>query len=362
MLKNLDKKRLALIFIIPLIIIIFLFIIKGCSGGSSSFESYEKKMTSAAVDYFSKKNMLPVTEGGEVSVTLEELVSSGSIKSPSKSLNDKSCSGKVTVRNNGASIEKNNGGFYLYTPYLECDKYKTTYIIDKLKENIVTSKSGLYESIDGYIFKGDKVNNYVSFFDKLYRIISIDNNGIMRLVKVQRESDSVVWDTKYNIDVKDIYGVNDYSDSYIYDILNNVYLSSSDKQKKHLVANGICYGNRSVDYIKIDNSMECQSVLDNQFISLLYTYDYANASYDPNCVSIGAGACLNYNYLYNTLGSTWLLNGVTDNSYGIYYYSSGALYIKRASNSYKYHIVINLSGYELYTKGDGSKDNPYVIK
>jgi hypothetical protein len=50
-----------------------------------------------------------------------------------------------------------------YIVNLECEKYSTVKLIDKLKEDIVTSKSGLYVTNDGYIYKGDKVNNFVSF-------------------------------------------------------------------------------------------------------------------------------------------------------------------------------------------------------
>lgn len=81
---------------------------------------------------------------------------------------------------------------------MSCDDYQTTYLIDELLKGVVTEKSGLYQVEDGYVYKGAKVNNYVSFFDKTYRILSIDNNGILKLVKVDQEKNRVNWDSKYN--------------------------------------------------------------------------------------------------------------------------------------------------------------------
>lgn len=357
MLKSVDKKIIYIfgaLVGIPIFLILFLVMIKGCSSGKSSFSSYENKMISSAENYFTKKNMLPLNEGGTSTVSLSDLVSNGDISSPEKKLKDSSCTGSVSVRN--------NGGYYFYTPYLECKDYKTVYIIDKLKEGIVTEKSGLYETSDGYVYKGKKVNNYVSFFDKKYRIISIDNDGIMKLFKVDSEKDRVVWDSKYNTEVKRSYGKNDYADSYLFEVLSGTYQKVSDKQKKHLVARNICYGNRTLKNGSIDKSEECEQILDNQFVSTLNTYDFAMASYDADCVSIYSGACINYNYLYDTVSTTWLINGVKDNSYQVYYYSQGNLLSTRAISKNKYNLVIYLSGYELFTKGDGSKDNPYIIK
>lgn len=363
MLKKMDKKNVyifaGLIFV-PIVLILFLVLIRGCNG-TLSYSKYEDKMIKAAEKYFSDENNLPVTEGGEVTVSLDDLVNGGYLKSSEKLLKDDSCTGSVTVRNNGASLKANNGGFYLYTPYLSCDGYETSYLIDKLMEDVVTSKSGLYQTDDGYVYKGSKVNNYVSFFDKNYRIISIDNDGILKLVKVDSEKDKVIWDDKFNTEKNRAYGKNDYSDSYIIDALLNKYLETDINKKKHLVAYDVCVGNRGLNYVSIDKTNECSDKLENQFISLMNTYDYAMASYDSECTSIYSGACSNYNYIFDSINSTWLMNGLSDNSYEVYYYQ-GTISYGKANNKKRYNMVIYLSGNEVYKKGDGSLSSPYVIK
>lgn len=347
---------------IPFIFIILLLILKGCFSKKMNYNEYEKKMISAAEKYFVSQKSLPTQEGEENSVSLDTLIKNDYINSPDKFFKGKSCTGNVIVKNNGASVKENDGGFYFYIPYLECSDYKTIYIIDKLKENLVTEKSGLYQVNDELIFKGDKVKNYLLFFDKSYRIVSIDQNGIMKLVRDSSEKNKVIWDGKYNVDIQRSYGINDYSDSYIIDELNNIYLKTSDNQKKHMVAQSICYGNRYLNNSNIDKVNECSKKLDNQFVSLLNTYDFAMASYDKNCLTIGGGACRNYNYLYNTLVTTWLVNGDADNSYKVFYYSQGSVISSKAANQKKFNLVIYLNSKELYTKGDGSKENPYIVK
>ena len=364
MLKNIDKKYLYILGAligIPIVLILFLALIKGCSSGKSSYESYEKKMVSAAEKYFTNKKILPITEGGTVTVTLDELVKGDYIKNPEKKLDDKTCIGSVTVRNNGVSFEKNDGGFYVYIPNLSCDKYNTVHLIDKLKEDIVTEKSCLYETSDGFVYKGAKVNNYVKFSGSLYRIISIDNNNVLKLIKDNQEKDSYIWDKKYNLETKQNDGTNDFSDSIIIDTLYDFYSSFNKDDKKHIMAYNACYGNRSETYTNKDTIYECSKTIDNLFVGLMNTFDYFNASYDSNCIAYDSPSCRNYNYLYDMLDDTWLMNGISDNSYYVFYYSTGYFELSKANSYRKVNIVINIDGNEVYTKGDGSLDNPYVI-
>lgn len=364
MIKNMDKRsKIILLSLIgiPVFIILLLIILKSCSSGKSAYSTYENKMVKSAEKYFTNKNKFPIMEGGTVQVSLDDLVKEEYIKSPDKELNDSNCSGYVTVQANGISVDDTNIN-YLYIPHLSCDNYKTVHLIDKLKEQIVTEKSGLYETGDGYVYKGAKTNNYLSFYGKKYLIISIDSNNVLKLVKIDAEKEKVVWDDKFNPEINNAYGKNDYSDSYILDYLQGLYLETDSNKKKHLIAYSVCYGNRLYDDDSVSKSAECSKKLDNQFISLLNTYDYAMASYDPDCNSIYSGSCSNYNYLFNNLFSTsWLMNGTQDNSYEVYYYSYGIWY-SRASKSNKFNMVIYLNGNELYTRGDGSFSDPYIIE
>ena len=106
-LKRLDKKFLVIagcLIVIPLLLIVFLAVVQGCSNSKMSYENYEKRMIKSAEKYVKAKKKTPTLEGESFTVSLKELIDDGYIKSTEKLLDDDSCSGSVTVRRNGASI------------------------------------------------------------------------------------------------------------------------------------------------------------------------------------------------------------------------------------------------------------------
>lgn len=367
-LKKLDRKFLIIaisLLVLPILLIIFLAIIQGCSNRKMNYDAYEKKMISAANVYFKNKDMIPTKEAQTAKVTLDELVKNTSLKDPAKALKDDTCTGSVTVRRNGNSVEKNAEGFLNYTVDLKCKDYSTVHLVDKLKENVVTSDSGLYQIDNTYIFKGDNPKNYITFFGVNYRIMSIDSNGVLKLVKEDSEDIDRIWDNKYNVDVEHYYGKNIYKDSQILKYLLNDYNNSkviSKKAREHIVAYNVCIGKRSSNDYSINKSTDCSEVLQGQVISLINVSDYASASLDQDCNSTNSRACNNYNYLYRVAQSTWTLNSVSDNTYGVIYLSNGMMRTTNANDYNDYNIVIYVDGNELYTEGIGSSENPYIIK
>lgn len=350
------NKKLIIIFVllicIPILLLVFLAVLRGCSN-SYSYEEYEKKMISASQKYAKNRKKLPKNNGDSVVINLSDLEDKDYIKKATDVIKNDSCTGTVTI--------KNNGGQYLYIPDLVCENHKTQHLIDTLLKDVVDSKDGLYKVNDGYVYKGAKVNNYVSINKKIYRIMSIDENNILKLVYLKQDDKMYVWDRKYNVEKKQSVGKNDYTDSNMLDIINEKYEKISDSEKKHFVSYNLCIGKRSKSNLAVNKDEECSVILPNQFIGLLNTYDFAMASYDIDCNSIKSGACQNYNYLHQSLGTTWLINGLADNTYDVAYYSGGYIYYNMAYYSKKVHYVFYIDGNEIINKGDGSKDNPYVI-
>jgi len=209
--KKLDKKFLMIacfMIILPIFILIFLMIIQGCSNQKMSYEKYEKKMISAAKKYFEDNDLLPQSESAVSRVELSKLIEDEYIKDSLKALEDDTCNGTVTVRKNGSIIEENKGGFFNYTVNLECKDYKTVSLNDLLLEDLTNSESGLYKYGSSYIYKGDDVDNYIKFYGTLYRILRIDENGILKLIKFESENINQQWDNKYNTEVNNSYGKN----------------------------------------------------------------------------------------------------------------------------------------------------------
>ena len=355
--NKMDRKFLltaGLLIAIPIFIVILLVIIRGCSSGTS-YEKYQDKMVQKTDNYVKNHQLLPGKSGKEVVVTLDELIDNG-LKSPEKALKDSTCTGSVTVKRNNKE--------YMYVPYLECSKYTTDYIVDHLKKDIVKSESGLYKEGNEYIYKGNKVKNYVSFFGTLYRVIKIDSNNNLRMVKAKRDDNQISWDDKYNVSSDDDLGINDYYNSEIYDQLWKQYNQEkivTKEMKKHMVGHSVCLDKKSID----DRSLQqpvCQNVLNNQFISLPTIYDYTLASYDNDCKQIGDGACANFNYLDDVLTSTWTVNASSNDTFSVYYLAGSYVDVADANTYKSYYWVISISGNELYTSGDGTETSPYIIK
>ena len=365
-LKKLDKKFLIFagcIILLPILLIIFLALIQSCGkSGKTTYEKYEKDMIKAAEKYF--KESLPTEEADFVTVELDTLISKKYLKSTEKSLDD-TCTGNVTVRRNGSSVETNDGGFLNYTVTLNCENYNTTHLVDKITSEVVTSESGLYKVDDGYIFRGNKVNNYMTFFGQSYRIVSIDKDGILKLIKSEGENLPRMWDNKFNSEINKVYGKNIYKDSSILTYMLMDYQNSkkiSKKAKQHIVAYDSCIGKRETLNNNISKDIDCSEVLEKQVVSLPNVSDYAMASTDPDCTTLNSRSCINYNYLSNVISTTWTMNPVSDNTYQVYYISSGTYGYQNASSIIKYNLVIYVDGNELYTEGNGSSTNPYILK
>lgn len=366
-LKKMDKKFLIIagcIILIPIFIIVFLAIIQGCSGRTVTHKKYEEKMVSAAGKYFNDNDKIPTEEAELSTVKLDKLVEGGYIKSTEDLLEDTTCDGEVSVRRNGSSIEVNREGFLNYTVTLTCDEYSTVHLVDKIKEDVVTIESGLYQVGEDYIFKGDKANNYINIFDVSYRIMSIDKNNIIKLVKSEPEITSRVWDNKFNVEVNHSYGKNIYKDSVILTYLLNDYENAkkiNKSTKKHIVAYDVCVGKRSLNDYSINKTLDCSEMLEKQVVSLMNVSDFAMASADPDCKSTKDRVCKNYNYLSRIATSTWTLNTVSENTYEAFFISDGLAEHQNANSYNEYNIIIYIDGNELYTSGEGTASNPYII-
>lgn len=363
--KKIDRKILIIvgcIIVLPVLLIVFLAIIQGCGTSKISYEKYEEKMISAAQNYIKGKE--PKEEGEVVTVNLSKLYKDGYIKSPEVLLDDKNCEGSVTVRRNGAVIEENNGGYLNYTVNLECDNYNTQTLKEYLMKQIITSGNGLYHQGNNYIFKGEEVDNYITFFGNEYRIISMNSDGIIKLVKVERGAMKEYWDVKYNTEVNEYYGKNIYADSSILKKLLTEYNDTkiiSSSAKKHIIAHDVCIDARYISDTAINLNRACTNMLENQVVSLIDVVDYANASLDPECTSTDSMSCNNYNYLHDMSLSTWTLNAVADNSYEVYYLGGGIIRSQKASRYDNYNLVIYIDANEKVI-GSGKKTDPYVIE
>ena len=102
-------------------------------------------------------------------------------------------------------------------------------------------------------------------------------------------------------------------------------------------------------------------VLENQFIGLLQMNDFLNASLDVNCTNTNNPSCSNYNYLSKYKYNWWTITASSANSYRVFRISSNAE-VTLASSSGYLRPVLYLTDDAIYVSGDGTKENPYIVK
>lgn len=363
MLKNIDKKYLlfggAIIGTIVLILIIIL-VISLFKGGKGNYKDIETRMYQSAIKYYEKHEKdLPKTDGSTVSISIEKLVSSGNLSSLDKSLDQNvSCKGDVTVTN--------NNNHYVYLPNLDCKKaYKTEKLVDKIVDTDVINEvgEGLYKIEDHYVYRGENVNNYLEFADKLWRIIKINEDGTIRIIASER-LEQISWDDRYNVDKQYNSGINNYSLSRIKDRLKELYDDEEmfdEAERSVIVTQDLCVGHRSENSSVNDGSIECGNTFDDQQLGLLQIDEYIIPSLDDNCKKPSDRSCTNYNYLAGFERGFWTITGDAETTHSVYAIDDYAS-LKTASNTSGLNLVINLTKNLVYSSGTGTLEDPYTFK
>lgn len=214
----------------------------------------------------------------------------------------------------------------------------TNNLYETLKNKPITyNNSGLYKIDNNYYYKGKVTDNYLYYSARLWRIISFNDNGI-KLISEDTQT-SMVWSTE-----------NNYKDSYIYNWLNitdkehsGIFINSLNNYKNYLIKHSWC-----TDIVTKDNQT-CNDTLNN-YVGLISIEEYLKAG--------GIESYLNNNNYF------WTINASENNIW--YIFDKGGIN-DETNDDTGYHsygvrpsIVLDINT-PLY-KGDGTKDNPYIIE
>jgi len=356
-----DKKFLYIfggVIALLVIFVIFAVLVSMMGVANLGYQQIEDKMVEATKSYVTKEKDLALDSGEYLVVSTETLVSKGYLKELSK-YNKDECSGQVVVMNNNKLLN--------YIPQLNCSKYTTKTLVDKIiEDNLVVDsqnpyQSGLYEQNGEYIFKGKSPNNYFSFGSSVvWRIIKIDADGNIRLIKAEQETESP-WDNKFNPETNSSSGKNEYRYSELRSRLINGYNGLKEENRRRLIPHDVCVGSRAIKDYTLSTNIDCSEILSDQYISTLNTIELSMASLDENCDSIRNGNCLNYNYFSGFVRRSWTTISVSDNTYEAYTVSTGSISRYETRERHGYYWVVYLSGREVYKSGSGTKTDPYVL-
>lgn len=265
---------------------------------------------------------------------------------------------------------KNVNGAYSYYVDLDCgDNYNSETLADHILANqpVVTTGDGLYENNGDYVYRGEFVNNYLSFAGRIYQIVSVNSDKSITIINSTRDKklDRPSWDDRYNPDSgygKN--GINDYTVSrikeFLTDYVNGSAFSDSDRSK--LMYQSLCIG-KVGENDKLSRNMECSVTYDNQIIGLLPVSNFDYVSLDSECTTVSDKSCQNYNYLSKFDTSWWTLTGATEKTYRSYVvgYKSSATVSNCSNESYP-REVLRLTNLVGYSSGNGTEMSPFVIK
>lgn len=356
-------KNLFRLIVIAVVIAVLFFILSLFFMGKRSYAEIETLMKNAAKKYYSENSdKLPKTTGGTIEISAKNLSNLGYMKDLNKYVKKGTCSGKVVI--------ENNDDIFVYTPYLDCgNSYKTVELFREITKgsNIVTEGVGLYAQNNQYVFRGEVQTNYVSLNNRLYRIVKVDaNNEIELILQDAMEQMFVSWDDRYNSDVKNSFGINDFNISRLKNSLERIYDQTgknalfTDKEKELLVYHNYCLDKTGP---KDPISTDCLQSSVKMKVGLLTTSEYMNASLDEECNYVTSKSCQNYNYLVKSRLNWWLITASGLNSYEAFYVTSGGTI--RATECFTINDirpVIYLNSKAMYKSGTGTKEDPYLIK
>lgn len=367
--KFLRENILKIFVVFGVLILVIIFLIacsgKGGSGGkASSYDKMEDNLKADATRYLSKhKDLLPKTEGKITKIEMDTIYNEKQMKKMT-AIDDETvrCSGYVNVSYRVNTAEEK---VYRVVPHVKCgDKYETEdlYVHILKNEDLVQEYDGLYKVDKNYIFRGENPNNYLKIGENLYRIMSIDSDGYIKIINAKSSKLSSVWDDRYNVDTGKYNGINDYYVSRVRQSLNEYFATGefiTDLERDIFVKHDYCIGKRSETNVTISKDEECSNTSDEDYLSLPILYDYYIASVDSNCKSILDEACNNYNYL-QSLRTFYTSTGSKETSSLVFSVSETAG-LSRADRTRKIPTVAFIANVS-YTSGKGTLENPYIVK
>ena len=234
-------------------------------------------------------------------------------------------------------------------------------------DNTVTSGDGLYK--DNYnngrcVYKGKDPNNYITFNNELWRIISKEADGSYKIVRndvLKKNGENPV--SKWNNVANNTWG-----DSVLHRYLNTTYYQDVLKENNQIIEHDWYAG--AVESKNPDLQAQIaaeKSVTTNDLVGLVSASDYLLANSNGNCSTFkynneNASTCAKTNWLNLSNTNWWTLSPSTHQDNQAYYIKTSGSILWYSVNNGAYDIrpVVFLNPGIILT-GSGTKDDPYNI-
>lgn len=346
-------KTFGVLLGVLIIIFIVLFIFMAISGSKVGNTQLINVIENAAKKYYiNHESELPSIDSN-VKISTDTLISANYMKSFDKITKNTGCKGEVVVYN--------NGGEYLYIPSIKCNEFKTETIGEVLESKVVTSGDGLYKDGDLYYYRGEYVDNYIKIGNTTYRILSMEDGNI-KVVDPKLPAETYIWDNRYNVERgEDGLGINDYSKSRLRESINSYYEKMEGSIKKYISKNDWCIEKMDTNNSNIVKT-SCNNTI-SDYLGTITPFEYVRISLDENCNNLYSGTCKNYNYFNEMFNKNmWTITAISNNSYNAMYIYNGAIDYRKTYSDYRTAIMFNIDNDLIYVSGNGTSNNPYVIR
>ena len=278
-----------------------------------------------------------------------------------------------------------------YMAYREVEQFDES-LYNHLINNKVTTGDGLYDIGNKYVFKGKNPDNYFYFLDNLYRIISIENDKTMKLVKVSSVKTEIPFDksgyrntlnnpycTHATTDAGggEYFGCNLWStfdnmttqNSSLLDYLNNDFYNSVHFMVQDKILERTYNVGPVKSYLIDDVINEEKELTWTGKVGTLVTSDVLLAGFDGGLTTTDSN-----NYLKNLSNeylNIWTMNGLKGSSYDVQMViRNSVINPRRASRTsqnsgsivIKYGVVpvFNISS-DIFSEGNGTMETPYTF-
>ena len=284
-------------------------------------------------------------------------------------------SNQTTYDNKASGLNATNVQDAIDELYKKADS--STINSSKLKDLVVTTGSGLYadEYEEGrYIYRGNYVDNYITFNNEEWRILSIEKDGTMKIINLTEtgmlNNNTTPWgSTSYS-----------WTSSSVNTYLNGTYYNKLSTTAKNLiVARNFNVGNLGTK-TETNLQLAVQSEKTSKWngkVAIITVTEFLRTNTASSCTNFptnlsyystdcGDTTWLNYvpiNNGWTVADVGWLLNHYKDSNNYHWVFRTGTLTQADITDGYRYGVfpVVHIkSGLQL--SGYGSKTHPFIIE
>ena len=215
-----------------------------------------------------------------------------------------------------------------------------------------------------YVYEGKSPNNYITFNNETWRIISLEPDHTIKIMRNKSIGDKAYNEPKEGEDNSNI--LNWDASNSLHNYLNGEYLNNPSTNSL------LAYHNFDTGFITGENLTSAdikalvQNTTWNSKVGLINMSDYLNSNSDDQCRTFdgfdGKENCKETTYISDTL--TLTTNGDNNNENNVYAITNKGYQLVGVENSYAVKPVVYLkSGVKISLENNpsGEEGNPYII-